>query len=117
MCAPSTCLPGVSVTYATALPPFPQGPPFQSSSAFTSPQLACLQVRHLEGLQRTATQNAVAAKLLAATSARAAAAAAGAQQGELQGKAAAGSFKASLDFKTALACSTTTFYPCIVLKH
>ncbi len=76
-----------------------------------------LQVRHLEGLQRIATQNAVATKLLAATSVRAAAATAGSQRSEQQGGAAAGGFKASLDFKTALACSNTTFYPSIVLKH
>ncbi|KAL4459016.1 hypothetical protein ABPG75_013881 [Micractinium tetrahymenae] len=78
------------------------------------------QVRHLEGLQRTATQNAVAAKLLTTTSVRAAAAAAGAQPGEVAGGAAAGAgggFKATFDFRTALACSTAAFYPSIVLKH
>lgn len=66
------------------------------------------QVRHLEGVQRTATANAVATKLLAATSIRAAAAGAA---------GAAPAFKATFDFKTALAVSTSSFYPAIVLKH
>jgi hypothetical protein len=68
-----------------------------------------LQVRHLEGVQRMASQNAVAAKLLAATSARVAAAA--------DGQQAAAAFKARFDFKTALASSNASFYPAIVLKH
>lgn len=90
----------------------------QSHSPFTPGPLApCLQVRHLEGLQRTAAQNGVAAKLLAASSVRAAAEAASGQPGEQPGGAATGGFKASLDFRTALASSTTTFYPSIVLKH
>ena len=74
-----------------------------------------LQVRHLEGTQRSATQNAVAVKLLAATSARAAAdAAAG---GQPEGQARPAPFQAAFDFKTALASSTAHFYPAIVLKR
>lgn len=68
-----------------------------------------VQVRHLEGVQRIASQNAVAAKLLAATSARVAADDDGAQP--------AAAFKAQFDFKTALASSNASFYPAIVLKH
>ena len=76
-----------------------------------------LQVRHLEGVHRTATQNAVAVKLLAATSARAAADAAAGGQAEGQSQAPSLPFQAAFDFKTALASSTTHFYPAIVLKR
>ena len=68
------------------------------------------QVRHLEAVQRTATANAVATKLLAATSLRAAG---GQQQQQPQQPA----FRATFDFKAALASSAGSFYPAIVLKH
>lgn len=88
-----------------------------------------MQVRHLEGVRRTAAQNAVAAKLLAATAVRGAAAdaAAGvAGGGASSAGGAAGSagalrqsapaFKAQFDFKTALTSSIAHFYPAILLK-
>lgn len=75
-----------------------------------------MQVRHLEGVQQTAKQNGVAAKLLAATAVRAAAAAA-AEGGAGDGGAAAPAFKVSFDFKAALASSSAWFYPVIVLKR
>lgn len=77
-------------------------------------------MRHLEGLQRTATQNGVACKLLAATCVRAAAAAAcgGGGGGGPEGQQQTGpAFRVSFDFKTALASSVAHFYPAIVLKH
>jgi hypothetical protein len=78
----------------------------------------CAQVRHLEGIQRTASQNAVAAKLLAATSAQAAPRGGTAAPDGAAGKVQkAVSFKVHFDFKAALGSSVATFYPALVLKH
>jgi len=74
-------------------------------------------------VQRVATQNAVACKLLAAISVRAAAAAAtagvpvAAAGSEAAAAAAKPPFQASFDFRAALASSSAQFYPAIVLKH
>ena len=99
---------------------------FALPPACTTP---CLQVRHLEAVQRTATQNSVACKLLAATAVKAAAAAAAAGEGAAGAGdgGAAGSatqqqqqappFKVGFDFKAALAASGGSFYPVIKLSH
>ena len=69
-------------------------------------------------MQRTATQNAVACKLLAATAVKAAAAAAAAAgSGPEQQQQQAPPFKVGFDFKTALAASCGSFYPVIKLSH
>lgn len=93
----------------------------RAAALLGAPQLRALlreeQARHLEGVQRTATANAVATKLLAATSARAAAAAAAGTEAGGAVAAAAPAFRATYDFKAALASSVASFYPTIVLKH
>ncbi len=91
-------------------------------SRHVHPGLLCplaAQARHLETVQRTATQNAVACKLLAATAVKSAAAAAAAAGGgaEQQQQQQSPPFKVGFDFKAALASSGGSFYPVIKLSH